>query len=706
MKTYLNKFKKYLLLVPLLAAVSCSDFLDVVPDDFPTLDDAFKNRAEAQKFLVGLYSFMPDHGNTEANPALVGGDEVWFFDNSSGINLSLWRKIPFGKNDPQDPSPNYFTAKSFGKDGNVNGGKALFTALRDCNIFLAKSEEPYDLYQDERNYWIAQVQFLKAYYHFWLMRMYGPIPVIRDVNVELHDDDDLKMQIREPIDTVVHYICNWLDAAAAIMEDTTLMVVRNEAGKPDRVICLALKAEVLTYAASPLFNGNEEARQAPGYSGTDLFPEYKAAKWDTAAYWLNIAIQEAEAKGRKLYNFRDAHPTEILDISLVNDTIINASQVRGAVTHKWEYNTEIIWGDQRRCDKIHEANIPVLGSANVQSMGWGQLKHNYAPTLSLVEQFYTGHGIPIEDDKDWYQLSADTAGLYKRKQFDGRAFMPAATNPVVAAGLNRYTAALHFDREPRFYGAILYPFSLYYGALPGFVANTSSVPAGMWVTWNGNFNLNIVERFPATGYMVQKLAAIDSYYEIANAITVQNIISGALLERYPFPIIRLADLYLMYAEALNEIGNDGNFDNDATELANSAAYYWIDSVRARTGLEGVVESWETYGKDATTKAKPLNRAGLREIIHRERLNEFAFEGVRFWDIRRWKELSKYYDKPVRGANPALDHLRQPDIPDDYYIPQNLYQIQWGEKDYFFPINIQALINNTKLLQSPYWKGVN
>lgn len=108
--------------------------------------------------------------------------------------------------------------------------------------------------------------------------------------------------------------------------------------------------------------------------------------------------------------------------------------------------------------------------------------------------------------------------------------------------------------------------------------------------------------------------------------------NGLSTERYAFPIIRLADLYLMYAEALNEALNTPNND----------VYTYIDLVRERAGLDGVKESWQKYSK---YPEKPNTKTGMREIIRMERLNELACEGKRFWDLRRWK---KELPREVKG----------------------------------------------------------
>jgi hypothetical protein len=67
-------------------------------------------------------------------------------------------------------------------------------------------------------------------------------------------------------------------------------------------------------------------------------------------------------------------------------------------------------------------------------------------------------------------------------------------------------------------------------------------------------------------------------------------------------------------------------------------YNNIDVVRERAGLDGVQASWSAH---STNPSKPNTKEGLREIIHQERLIELAFEGHRFWDLRRWLKAHIY-----------------------------------------------------------------
>lgn len=115
-------------------------------------------------------------------------------------------------------------------------------------------------------------------------------------------------------------------------------------------------------------------------------------------------------------------------------------------------------------------------------------------------------------------------------------------------------------------------------------------------------------------------------------------------------MIRLADLYLLYAEAINEAeGPNG---------AHSAEMFqYIDAVRTRAGIPDVKTAWDQY---STSPGRYNTKAGMRDIIHKERLNELAFESQRFWDLRRWKEANTEYAKNIYGFRVLSV------TPEDYY----------------------------------------
>ena len=90
-----------------------------------------------------------------------------------------------------------------------------------------------------------------------------------------------------------------------------------------------------------------------------------------------------------------------------------------------------------------------------------------------------------------------------------------------------------------------------------------------------------------------------------------------------WPYLRLAEVYLNYAEALNECGQTAN------------AYQYVNAVRNRVGLKGLPAN--------------LTKEQLREAILKERACEFGWEEVRFFDLIRWKREADF-TKPLHGID--------------------------------------------------------
>jgi hypothetical protein len=151
---------------------------------------------------------------------------------------------------------------------------------------------------------------------------------------------------------------------------------------------------------------------------------------------------------------------------------------------------------------------------------------------------------------------------------------------------------------------------------------------------------------------------------------------------FHMPMIRLSGLYLLYAEALNEL-------NGPTE----EAYTYINKVRERAGLPTVQDAWATYSKNPS---KASSKEGLRSIIHQERRIELCFEAQSGWDLRRWKELQEVLSKPLQGWNIYETEAI------NYYRPRTVLTPVFGLRDYLWPIKKDNLIVNPNLVQNPYW----
>lgn len=624
---------KIIVSVLIMVFFSCSDYLNVIPDNIATIDMAFTNRANAEKFLNTCYSYLPAPNSPNNTQGLMSGNECWlgiteYHAQFGGIDAF---QIARGYQNAGSPLLSYWD----------NG---LYIAIRDCNTFLENIHTPHDLKESDRIRWTAEVKFLKAYYHYFLFRAYGPIHIIRENLPVSAKPDDVRLY-REPVDEVVDYIVSLLDEAEP---DLPLKITNTvqELGRVTKPMALALKAKLLTLAASPLFNGNPVYADIVDKRGIALFPQsYNAEKWEEAASALQEAINCAHQADHELYYYTGFNP--------VSDFTKQTLHIRNAVTERW--NKEIIWGSvandthlQKNCAVKTRSNE--MYNNNVLSM--------LSPTLETAERFYSSNGVPIEEDISWdytNRYTIQTAG--------------SETKYAIKPGYR--TVKLHFDREPRFYASMHFDGAVLYG---NGVLDDDDSNMGYCQMLNGKpTGLGGLSRNSATGYVVRKLLAVET--------TVSG--DNFTVKRYSFPIIRLADLYLLLAEALNE----------TKATPDEEVYKWIDLVRERASLEGVVESWSKYSRNPE---KATTKDGMREIIHRERMIELSFEGEYYWDMIRWREGEKRMNKPVQGWN------MQAKTTEEFYTIKTFAVPQFTVKNYFTPIKKANIEVNTNLAQNYGW----
>lgn len=624
---------------------SCKDYLDIVPEGVPSIDNIFSNRANAKKFLYTCYSYLPFVESPGSNAAFLSGDECWLIPKGTGqietrLGLNPW-EIGRGSQNSNSPYLNFW-------DGG-NTGTNLWVAIRDCNIFLEEIYTPQDLESYERDRWIAEVTFLKAYYHFYLLQMYGPIP-ITDKNVLVNASIDEVRVFRDPVDDVVDYITKTMDKAAAGMS-LNVLAEAAELGRITRTIALAQKAKVLAFAASPLLNGNTDYENVKDSKGRNLFPTtYDPNKWVLAAEAAKVAIETADSAGRMIYTYE-----EFVNISDVTRTKMN---IRESVCDRW--NDEIIWGSTFGSSGMQILSMPKLSSTNNH---WSA-RSLLAPTMRVAEQFYSSNGVPISEDNSAYWTEN------YNKRFEVTKIPDTETNRYnLKIGDN--TAKLHLEREPRFYATLGFDRGMWYSS-DDVVDTLGTIGTSYLSALNGEYSgARGSEDYSITGYFAKKIC---SY---RNSITKDNFTTYA----YSFPIIRLADIYLLYAEARNETLNS----------PDAEVYKYVDAIRERAGLDGVVQSWADHSRFPT---KATTKEGMREIIRQERLNELALEGQRFWDLRRWKERlpSKIQGWNVKGSSTET-----------YYRLTTVFErSDYGYRDFLWPLQISSLQKNPNLVQNPGW----
>ncbi len=629
----MKRIFRYIYLLIMGMAVSSCNYLDIVPDNVGTLEYAFRNRNEAENYLFGCYSTMQRLSDVIYNPGFTTSAEVVYpmletqFFNASGFNLIR------GTQNSSSPVLSQW--------GN------MYRAIRRCNIMLENIDQPIDLREAEKRRWIAETKFLKAYYHYYLIRMYGPIILI-DENNSVDVDIELTKRKRATLDESFAYVVSLMDEAIPDLPP----IIENRAqefGRITKFIAMAVKAEMLVWAASPLFNGNPDYIGYQDKDGRELFPSaYDPQKWRLAADACKEAIEECEVQGLRLYDILPVN-----GIRNVSDELKEVLILQNILTQRWEENPELIWSLNHGFDyqgyTIPKLTMNAVGMSNSYPSNW-------AVPFVTTELFYTHNGLPINEDVSW-----DYANRFSVEVGN------EANQHYIKQGYE--TVKAHFDRERRFYAALGFDGGIWFGNGQVDEETAYHVQARGLPAIAGPKSLNATN---ITGYWPKKLT---------NYLSVMDVNFTA--EAFRIPMIRLAGLYLLYAEALNEV------ESSPTE----EVYEYIDRVRHRAGLEGVREAWSAY---ARSPQKATNKDGMRQIIRQERRIELAFEGQSGWDLRRWKELQGVLGQPLQGWNV------QGETATDYYRPVPVIIPSFSVRDYLWPLNNYDVVVNEHLKQNPYW----
>lgn len=651
-----SKIITIILSVGLFALLTRCDYLDIVPDNTVEVGSLFENRERALAALSTCYRYMPNYEKLHESMSLAGDEWVPRLDasyaNDRGINRG--EKLMRGWNNSNDPIFNYWAG-----GGGVN---SLYQGIRICNIFFENIDDVPDITPAERADWVAQVKVLKAYYHFYLTRLYGPI-VIADKNLEPFSSVEEVRQERQTIDSCFNYSIKLIDEVlydANGNPKSDLAVEREVAyyGQIDQVNARAIKAQILLTRASPLFNGNTEFySNFKNNKGETYFPmEYKPEKWQEALTAIDEAIKYAENRGKKLYTFVGQPKFWDVENFATSEIIQYCYNKRFSIVEGW--NKELLWGYsgldyEGQGGFAHATNMRSVAEPTTAGYAWQWLGADYR----MDELFYSKNGVPIEDDKTFdYENRLQITTIPSDNYHKG--YMQA----------DEKTIKLHLNREPRFYAWMVVDRSVW---------RTHDMANDVKMRYNefpGGRGSQHTTDFYWTGIGIKKLVHPES-----------GTGHWARVVKFPYPILRLSDLYLMYAEAFNEVNGPGQ-----------PAYDYLNKVRATGGLKPIEEVWSD-ANIVKTPGKHLTKEGLRELIHRERMIELSFEGHKYFDVLRWKEAGRHFSTPMKGWNTTgVD-------PEQFYVLMTLQPRVWQTpRDYLFPIPLSDINRNPNLTQNPGW----
>lgn len=647
--------------ISLLAGVltllaSCEGYLDVVPDNTLKLEDIFDIKTDAWNALARVYSYIPQDDQTHLTSWTLGDEWIGRLDlNDVTSNLRAMR-IMRGLQSQTSPQ--------LGMWSGTEGGRHLYRGIRQADLFLGNIDKVRDMNEQERADWKAQAKFMKAYYAFLLVQRYGPIVIPTAMATPESTTSELFLP-RNKVEDCFDFILTLMDEAIPDLKERALS---NDLGQVDQVAAKAIKARVLFFRASPFFNGNQEYfGDFFDHNGEPFFPmEYDNEKWKQALDAINDAIATAEANGLGLYQYeKEPYAFDRTAFGANQEKMQKLYDLRMVICDPW--NKEVVWGYSNlnyynQGELGHSSNIRLPagygdGVTNTASFSWQWMAASY----QMAERYYTKNGLPIQED-----LTFNINTMHSLTVTPGAAD-PAYNGLQGIMQPGAETINLYLNREPRFYANL--------GITGGYWrAHAVRINTKMYASSDGGYNsAQHATDFLCTGIGVQKFVHPESQ-------------SGAWQRtiKYPYPIIRMADLYLMKAEASNEYSGPG-----------PEVYAAVNLVRERAGIPPVEAVWSDASL-ARTVNKHLTKEGMRDIILQERSVELAFEGNHFWDMHRHKRATTEFSAPIWGWT----HTGS--TGSSFFVLEVKQSRRFTIRDCLWPIDLNEMNTNGKLIQNPGW----
>lgn len=555
---------------------SCYDAMNEVPLERMPPEIAFKDSLKVEMFVnelyVGLNTGIGGYNSFGGGSA----NQNSFFDCVTDLGVLS----PRGTN----TAVNSFTRATFhsGAGGNTDSRWAqVYQFIRKTNVVLEYIHYCDNLSESKMAQYIGEAKLHKALLHYEMLKRYGGITIMDDLfeggNIELP---------RNTFEECVEYIVRLCEEAA---DGLPLRYPDNDYGRLTKGAALGLKAKVLLYAASPLFNENPIA-------GTNEIQRYASAdntRWDRAAKAALDVMNLKMPDGTPVYE-------------------LFPSYERLFFTR--EENREfMIMRMQGMTNNVEVRNGPA---------GYPGATGNTSLTQEFIDMFELTSG----------KLPKDDTNYDPQKPWENRC--------------------------KRFYASVLYNGAFWWDR-----------EVETFVDGKDYTALSSTAKGCVTGYTLRK------------HLDPEVRISGVQKTTYhDFPLLRFAEILLTYAEAANEY--NGMDDDDLVD--DDMVYSCVNKLRERAGLPMIED--KTKGE-------------MREIIHRERTVELAFECVRYFDLRRWREAETVLNRPVHGVRITKDAETGDFV---YSDPIEVEERIFPERCYYYPIPQSELNKNAALTKNPGW----
>lgn len=638
---------------------SCDDYLDVdkYVYDITVLDSVFVDEDKLLSYINGIADYLPHEDRLWTN--------AWApFQGASDENFFSWNDdrhaaIKFLLDEITPATANYY----------FNNYETWYKGIRKANTVLARMDECETLTTNTRRIYTGEMYFFRGYFLWLLLQQYGPVPIPPDGLVDFNDDAENLMFERNTYDECISYIVDNMEKAYNFLPS------RREGAniyRPSSGTALAVQSRVLLTAASPMFNGNTAYSDWVRSDGTPFISQtVDNSKWGKAAVAAKRLIES------NLYSlnvvFKDA-TTDVLPDNVPSDDFPNgAGNIDPYRSYKSLFDGDVtirncpeyIWA----CPVDPRGGDSPLWISSPSQLGGG---NGLNLTQDLIDAYKMKDGYDINNSSPEYPYPGSE-----------EAHVPVGESKSLG-GYTVYTsstAKMYVNREPRFYATIGFSHSFWPGTSYTGTDGYSNYEVTYYSDGTAGPSIQFPDDYNHTGYTCIKYNHPEDNMRA----------SGSIYAKW-FPIFRYAEILLNYAEALNEL--DGSYTDEATGITVTRDLEEIkkafNQIRFRAGLPGLSDE------------ELASRESLREAIKRERQVEFACEGRRYHDLRRWLDAPAAYNRPIVGMNVRAKSSER----ERYYtrttINNNLTQRVWSFKMYFWPIPKSALDKNSKLKQNPGW----
>lgn len=595
----------------LTAALPACSFLDTDPQIIP--DDGYYNSEQKLIYgLAGVYGVL----NSEAlygnyySLQIANADDLCYFNNYNN----------------SESRPDRYN-HSAGTAAIYDTWSKLYEGIKNANRYIEAVEkteiDPGKLSVDIGLY-IAEARFLRAYYHFLLAQAWGDVP-LRVKATTSPNPNDVQMAAT-PQEQVLKWCADEIEATIPDLYEP----IDNTPSRVSQTVAQGILARVY------LFMAGESVKQIDGLDKKEMYRR--------AAYWANEVIASHKHDLNESY--------EEVFINMIRDQY-------DTQFHESMWEAEFL-GDRTSATDWTNGRIGDLIGLRSQSRttNYSEWACNYS--YGYYNGSYTLWQLYWENDRTADETASATV-IDKRLTWNLPGYNSRGMNNQKISYKNKAGETV-----------------------TRYLQQTQSMFKTPWV-YNNNFAMPDIEGLDQT--IENAFDPADLVYDPTVMCAVRNagkwrretvyekqMSAKSLYTTINFPILRYADVLLMYAEAINEYA--GAPDDQAKEA--------IREIRKRAGVK-------------TDESLLGDYRSFRDLVRNERGRELAFEGLRKWDLIRW---GTFVEKMHNAGTNQPTENKYRNVSYTNYASANYANVT--ARHIYLPIPTKELAVNHALRQNPLW----